>query len=511
MAKSASYILLLAVAGCALSGCYGIRPSAGGGESLATQSRKADPGAIALPAGYRIEAVATGLTFPTAAVFDDTGGLYVVESGYAYGGKWARPRLLKVLKKNFFVPVAVGDSNGPWTGAAYASGDSLTDGAFYVAEGGHLKGGRILRIGMDGNMKALVEDLPSYGDHHTNGPAIGPDGRIYFGQGTATNSGVVGLDNHKYGWLGRKRDFHDIPCQDIVLTGASFASSDPFAGKKRDTIETGAFSPFGTRSLPGHIVKGAIPCNGAVMSIPPEGGKPELVAWGFRNPFALAFAANGRLYLLDNGYDERGSRPVWGAGDLLFEVRQGSWYGWPDYSGPKTLDRAEFTPPNGERPPLLLEKAPDPWLPSQASADGAPPAISTEPPAPAAILPVHSSADGLDFSRNPSFGHQGQAFVAQFGDLSPSVGKVLEPVGFRVSRVDVETGVIEDFAVNRKGLGPASLLGTGGLERPVALRFSPDGSSLYIVDFGIMTVNGKGVHPREQTGVIWRIWKEGGT
>jgi hypothetical protein len=53
-----------------------------------------------------------------------------------------------------------------------------------------------LRIDLHGSIMPLVEGLPSLGDHHTDGPVIGPDGFLYFGQGTATNS-VVGEDNAK--------------------------------------------------------------------------------------------------------------------------------------------------------------------------------------------------------------------------------------------------------------------------------------------------------------------------
>ena len=46
----------------------------------------------------------------------------------------------------------------------------------------------------------------------------------------------------------------------------------------------------------------------------------------------------------------------------------------------------------------------------------------------AAKLGVHSSSDGLDFSRSESFGHVGEAFVAQFGDMAPGAGKVWRSV-----------------------------------------------------------------------------------
>ncbi|HKP94211.1 MAG TPA: glucose dehydrogenase [Fibrobacteria bacterium] len=506
----------LALLSLLFTSCYIVRPGHGGGKAASGPGRAPDPESIALPAGYRIEVAASGLTFPTAVVFDDAGGTYVLEGGYANGGGRDLPRLIKVLRKNVFVPIATGDSNGPWTGAAYApSRDGAPGrGAFLVTEGGNLRGGRILRIGMDGGLQALAEGLPSLGDHQTNAPVLGPDGMIYFGQGTVTNSGVVGPDNFKTGWLPFHRTLHDTPCQDIILSGVNYRSADPFqSGKQKDTVETGAFSPFGAPTLPGQVVKGEVPCNGAILRIPAEGGKPELVAWGLRNPFALAFSPDGRFFALDNGYDQRGSRPIWGAGELLWEIHQGTWYGWPDFSGLKPVDRAEFTPPHGERPQRLLEKTPGPWMPTQASAGGGPPPVSyrdAPPPAPMAYLPVHASADGLDFSRSREFGFENHAFIAEFGDLAPSAGKVLEPVGFKVVRVDMGRGVAEDFAVNRKGLGPASKLGTGGLERPVSLRFSPDGKSLYVVDFGVMTVSKDGPEARQRTGVLWRIWKEGG-
>ena len=220
----------------------------------------------------------------------------------------------------------------------------------------------------------------------------------------------------------------------------------------------------------------------------------ELVAWGFRNPFGLAFSPDGTLYISDNGYDVRGSRPVWGNGDYLWQVQPGRWYGWPDYSGGLAFNGDRFDPPGKEAPEPLLAQQPD------------------QPPKPAATLGVHSSSNGLDFSSSNGFGYMGQAFIAQFGDMAPNVGKVLAPVGYKVVRVDVANGTVTDFAVNKgKKTGPASKLKTGGLERPVAVQFSPDGESLYVVDFGVMDMAGKKSQPQPRTGVIWKITKTGVT
>jgi glucose/arabinose dehydrogenase len=457
-------------------GCWRARGSEGGGQiKEPKEPRAAQSGNVHLPPGYRIEPVARGLTFPVGVAFDDAGEAYVAESGYVYGEKFVTPRLLHVDKAGATKVIATGD-NGPWTGVVFHKG------AFYVAEGGVKNGGKILRISKDGSIKAIVEGLPSLGDHHTNGPAIGPDGMLYFGQGTATNSGVVGDDNAQFGWLARHKDFHDIPCRDITLAGTNYESGDK-------TL-TGAFVPYGTKTDKGQVISGKIPCSGAIMKVSPDGGTPELVAWGFRNPFGLAFSPDGKLYATENGFDIRGSRPVFGAADHLYEIKDGTWYGWPDYAGGESIASKRYAVPGKDPVALVLASVPN------------------KPPPPVAFFGVHSSSNGLDFSRNAAFGYVGDAFVAQFGDMVPKTGKVVDPVGFKVVRVDVKKGVIYDFATNAGDKnGPASKLKHDGLERPVSCRFDPTGTALWVADFGIMTVSEKGPNAVEKSGVLWRITK----
>lgn len=68
-----------------LAGCFPAVPSQGGGQTEFVPPRPVDPSHVALPSGYRIEVVATGLTFPTGVAFDDAGRVHVVEAGYSYG------------------------------------------------------------------------------------------------------------------------------------------------------------------------------------------------------------------------------------------------------------------------------------------------------------------------------------------------------------------------------------------------------------------------------------------
>ncbi len=46
---------------------------------------KPDPKAAQVPDGYRVEAVWTGLTYPTSVEIDAAGTVYVAEAGYSYG------------------------------------------------------------------------------------------------------------------------------------------------------------------------------------------------------------------------------------------------------------------------------------------------------------------------------------------------------------------------------------------------------------------------------------------
>lgn len=443
-------------------------------------SRTIDPEDVVVPEGFAVEPVAWDFTFPVAVTFDGAGHPVVLEAGYSYGEVFTPPKLIRLLPDGKRQTIVEGE-RGPWTGVTFHQG------AFYVADGGVSNLGRILRITEEGQITELVKGLPTLGDHHTNGPAVSDDGWIYFSTGTATNSGIVGMDNYDFGWLARHPEFHDVPCQDIVVTGHTAKTPNPLTPDASDEAVTGAFVPFGVPGAPDAVIPGRVPCSGAVMRVRMDGGPIELVAWGFRNPFGLAFAPDGALFVTENGHDVRGSRPIFGAADNLWRVEPGRWYGFPDFSSGRLVEDAWHEPPGKPRPTRVIKSD------------------LGEVPEPAARFGVHSSSNGFDFSRSASFGYEGQAFVAQFGDMSPGVGEVLNPVGFKVVRAEPKTGVIHTFAANRKGNGPASVLGTGGLERPVAARFNPTGDSLYVVDFGVMPVTEVDPAPQKRTGMLWRI------
>jgi hypothetical protein len=88
-------------------------------------------------------------------------------------------------------------------------------------------------------------------------------------------------------------------------------------------------------------------------------------------------------------------------------------------------------------------------------------------------------------------------------------GSVDSPEGYKIVSVDLASGESKDFALNKGNKrGPASKLENGGLERPIAVKFTPGGESLYIIDFGIMKVGELGPAPVDNTGVIWKVTRK---
>src|ERR1041385_347539 len=166
------------------------------------------------------ERIVGGLHFPTSIAFDAEGRVHVAESGLPFDGAPPGGRVLAVNHSRG-PSVIVEELRSPVTGLLFHTG------AFYVSEGGNP--GRISHITPDGRRSSVVDGLPGLGNYHTNMATIGPDGKLYFSQGAATNSGVVGLDAQDLGWLRRLPHNHDIPGIDLTLAGATFESADPRA------------------------------------------------------------------------------------------------------------------------------------------------------------------------------------------------------------------------------------------------------------------------------------------
>jgi len=425
-----------------------------------------NPDDISVPPGYQIEVFAQGLDTPIGLVFTENGDMLIADSGSASGN----PKIIRLSNDNFEV-VAEG-FNVPITGVNYRNGD------IYVSHKGV-----ITVIKSNGTRQDIISGLPSYGDYSNNQVTFGQDGKIYFGQGTATNSGVVGLDND---WIPEHPYFRDSPGNYIMLNGLNFQTKNILIPADK-TAYTGAFSQFGipNRQLY-EVVKGEIRASGSVLQANLDGSDLRLIAWGFRNPVQMKFDQFNRLFISNQGFDNRGSRPIANASDEFHLLAPGTWYGWPDYTEGEAVTQPRYTPEGGNQPELLLASLP------------------SVPLRPFAVFPPSSHVMGFDFNTNPDFGVVGDVYIAEYGSIQydPSSGIIHSNAGHRVTKIDMNTGQITTFAINKTGFPAFTTMG-GGFGSPTDIVFGPDGA-MYITDYTSTLLESPEIF-LPNTGVIWKI------
>jgi len=431
-----------------------------------------------LTSGYKIEPVVWNLTASDSITFDNDGNMYIAEAGYPYTGLPEVPKILKVyLNNNTLTVFANTKLNSPITDIVFH------DGLLYVSHRD-----KISTIDMNGKLKDIIVGLPSNGDHHNDQIAFSPDGKkLYFGQGTATNSAIVGLDNFEEGgWLGSLPTIHDVPAKDIVLTGQNFETENPLTADPKDKAITGAFVPFGNATKKGQVIKGDTKCNGCILSANLDGTDLKVVGWGFRNPYGLAFDKDNNstnLIVTAQGAEERGSRPIANDKDKIYEIKLNNtaFYGYPDFVGnAEPVTDPKFNSSRSDKPLQFL--------------------MQDHPPIekPLTLLErAHTAALQLAFSKQ-KFGFNGDGFVAQFGTHAPHTGPELntsEVIGQDIVRVNVDNGTIIPFM---------TLYEKSPLFHPVDVVFSNDDTSLYVVDWGKFE-HEKSPSTYANTGIIWKI------
>ena len=528
-----------------------------------------DPGHgqdIVVPPGFEVSVFAKGLNFPTAVAFRGDARrfeVFVLESGHGLpsrcndetssvvGGQFSAinpftPDILvfdesgRVIRGPLAKPT--GDNKGVQTGGLQAHGPAI-DIAFEKGfEGGRLfatdsnqairapatnaqnNSSRIVTVNpQTGQVTPFISGLPT-GDHPAEQITF-KDGWIYWSQGSTTNSGVVGRDN------GGGANQHDIPCQDITLSGHLFDSGGG--------VTSSGYSDFGThrttvKAFDGATGKGI--CDGSILRAKVNAANPkstiEPFSWGYRNPYGIRFAPDdhalkGGLFVTENGEDERGARPTNNSPDrlqLAQQNRDGSpdYHGWPDRFGFLDSTQAVFNPVGG------------PGDDNAAAVVGKPVQhVLAFPPqpvtAPLALEPADVAIVGLDFVPN-SFVHgpvkRGAALAGREGDFgfsksngTPEEGHDVQLINFSRPGEPLQLQ-LQRFAHNST-FEQAFVGQIHGINRPVDLKFGPD-ECAYLVDYGAVRDFGQS-DPDSKfkvpadgpllqipgTGVIWKICRVG--
>jgi len=469
--------------------------------------------------GYKIEPVLWNLTLPSTITFDDNGSMYISEAGYSYGGFHPTPRILKMDSTGIVSVVADRQLNGPITDMEF----NKKTATLFVSHRGIISS-----VDLTGRVKDLIVGLPSMGDHQNNQIAFGPDSRIYFGQGTVTNTGVAGEDSYAYEWLKTSPLLHDIPAENITLTGQNFHTINPLTPEDlHDYATTGAYVPFNHPTTNGQVIKGDVKCSGCIISANENGTDLKVIAWGLRNPYGVALTGDGtRLLVSNNGADERGSRPIANDYDKVFKIdltnptKYPKYYGWPDYfnNSQPVENNSKFlstSSPNDQLPRFLIKNHPPVGKPLSLLGEGV-------------------AVTQIAVSKNNSFGFPNMAFIGEFGTAAPLIhpfaqitqkqpGFTPEIRGQKVIMLNPQTGNYTDFV---------SLKKIDKTFRPTGVKFNPQGDALYIISNGKFEITtdvpgpasgldhyrtGKGLYPfaslhatawpYANTGIIWKVTK----
>ena len=413
------------------------------------------------------ELVAEKLSFPTSICFDKEGNVWVAESGLPWDGGIRGGRVTrisqsgekKVVAENLMHPV---------------NGICWHDGYLIVSEGGYP--GRISKLTTEGERTTILDGLPGLGNYHTNMVVPGPDDKLYFSQGALTNLGVIGMDAYELGWLGRLPHNCDVPGYDITVNGQTFETRDPLSEVEGARAYTGAFSEFGKSHPPQTKIKAGLPCSASIMRCNVDGSGLELVAWGIRNAYGLGFLPDGRLIATDQGSDDRGSRPIGKVPELMFEIKEGAWYGWPDYIGGVPVTDPRFKPTRGADLEFVLsnhEELPAPELPLIE-------------------LPINSAATKFDSLPLNHSKYPGQIILALFGDEKPMTAPAGFRIGRNISRVDPSDWShhpLPDLELNR----------------PIDVKYNEADDCIWILDFGEFEMSDRGVESKSESGKIWKI------
>jgi len=206
----------------------------------------------------------------------------------------------------------------------------------------------------------IIKGIPNYGDYKNSLIRINGD-YLFVTIGSATNSGVVGLDNQ---WLANYPQNHDVTPKRITIKGLNFGVN-----------KTGAFVSYQTRNKNGQMITEHKIGNSSIIIYNLKTGAEGNFAWGIRNMNGIDFNSEGKILVSVGGMENRGLRPVNGDSDYIYQIKKNAWYGFPDYTGGDPINSPKFKDSSNKTIPIILENHP-----------------STNPPAP---IYQHKAVDSL--------------------------------------------------------------------------------------------------------------------
>ncbi len=478
-----------------------------------------DRAIVERPVNFDLTTYIPNLTAPTAIAFDTAEGqpnglLIIAEGGLDRGEphlfgfrpdgtrfeiypRSANP-LLRFVSRD--LPIF-----GPIGGIA------IRDGEVYVAHCDAEGRGMISAFTYDGRRRTVVSDLPTQGENSVTDLAFHPTNkRLYFGIGSVTNSGVVGMDNWQQGWPRKKENVADVPAVDLKLLGYRFDTPNPSGGLLggNDIAVTAPFQPFGTSKRLRIPQSTTGKPTSALFSISSGGGDLRVEAHGIREPRGLAFNEFGNLFVTNQGMEMRGTRPVKDDPDSVLRIPPGggTWFGWPDYSA----DLVPITDSRFQPPAQMIIRTGYPEVSFLIDHQGSGLIAPDRATLVRGAFPSLSGAAKMTFV-NDEQGFEnlnGKLIVALSGDRYPFATngeKLKGPIGFKVVVLDPDKKDHRDFVYNTSQM-PASQSSHNrlALERPIDVKFGPDGA-LYIVDMGQVEYRDGRPSAKKGTGKILRL------
>jgi glucose/arabinose dehydrogenase len=473
-----------------------------------------DRSVVEYPPSTELKPLVRGLTAPVGVAFDSDGTMFVAESGE--GGNAPRivgfkpdGTLFDIYPLKTRLPFNLGGDK--FKIYAPIGGLAVYQGRIFVTHRDEHGNGVVTSFGYDGSHYTVVSDLPAQGDYSLTDIIVNPtNGRLVFGLGSATNSGVVGTDNYEEGWVRNYPQFCDKPWDGgkknayLKLLGYRFSTPNPRAGiGQDDVLVTGPMQPLGTSNH--SRVKEVDKPTGAIYSISPTGGDLTVEAHGIRLPRGLGFNIY-RLYATNDGMELRGTRPIRDDPDAMIRVVSRTWYGFPDYS----TDFQPITDPRFQPPSWMTLPTGYPDVAFTIDHDSSGLIAPDRSTLLQGTFSPLSGAAKFDFvpASGPFSEYRGNAVVALSGDRAPfatSGQKLIGPIGFKIVLLDVDAKQTREFIHNTKEV-PASMMDehVEALERPIDCKFGPDGA-LYIVDFGKMELRDGKERITRGSGKIFKL------